>query len=167
MAPGNAERYLEIALGDLRRCIEYDLVLDRQAPETRSPVLDAVRNQFIPNIAGYEVLAFLLNGSDRYKPNQWRRTSVRQLWRFWQSEPNLHPLLTAEFFSLARLIGQKPPSARRLTRDDRIQGLQMLRMPLDRVLLREIYRKILDDEEPAPSRYGRRNYGRPTRTPSS
>ena len=94
--------YLEIAKGDLRRCVGYDLRL-----HSEDPLLPAIRDQFIPNIAGYEVLAFLLGNQDKYVQNEWPHKAQRQVMVFWENERFPHPLLAAELAGYAWLTEER------------------------------------------------------------
>lgn len=137
---GDAEHYLELAKGDLRRCIEYDI-----AHPINNPLMDVVRAQFIPNIAGYEVLAYLMSEEGAYRPNIWPKQAGRKLLAFWASETQAHPLLAVELFGYGLLTDSKPPRGRRLEKSTVRRNILQLRLPLDRELYRTIYRDLLRD----------------------
>jgi hypothetical protein len=134
-------RYLDIARGDLRRCIEMDLKFNDM-----SDLMVSVRNQFIPNIAGYEVLKYLVD-PDNYAENEWQRKALRLLHGYWEEERNPHGLLAAELSGYYHITGRSPPPGRKISKRDNRQAGENLRLPLDRVLFRAIHKRVLDDYE--------------------
>jgi hypothetical protein len=138
---GDAQHYLALAEGDLKRCIEFDA-----HNEISDPLIDLVRAQFIPNIAGYEVLSFLLSTDERkYVPRVWRSDAKKRLLAFWQTETQAHPLLTAELFGYGLLLDVAPPPGRTLDRRALRRSMTKLRLPLDRELFRAIDHQLLKD----------------------
>lgn len=138
-------RYLAVARGDLKR----GLALDAALPEA-APILDDVRMQLIPNIAGYEVLAHLLNIDTPPELQTWSRRDLRRLSAL-QGSDN-HPLLRAELEAFALLTDQKPrPEPSYAARSSHLDQMRSLILPLDRALYRRIYRDILLPSSQAPS----------------
>lgn len=137
---GDANHYLELAQGDLRRCIEFDL----ETP-IDNPLMDVVRAQFIPNIAGYEVLSYLMSEEREYRPANWHGQAKKKLLAFWENESHAHPLLAAELYGYGLLTDTKPPRSRKLDRIMVRRNISRLRLPLDRELYRVIYRDLLRD----------------------
>jgi hypothetical protein len=136
----DAFHYLELAQGDLRRCIEFDI---KRLIE--DPLMDIVRSQFIPNIAAYEVLSFLMSEQGEYRTRDWPRQAKRMLKKYWENEKMAHPLLAAELFGYGLLTDTKPPSGRKLDKATFVRSISSLRLRLDRDLYRKIYKELLRD----------------------
>jgi hypothetical protein len=121
--------YLDIARGDLNRCVK----LDEYEEESADPVLRLVRDQYIPNLAAYEVLAFILYPDNRpFHLQHWPRPIKRQIKDFWRRSPNIHPLLEAEYIGYFVLTEDK--ESIRDIRQKKRQDREQIRLPLDRIL---------------------------------
>jgi hypothetical protein len=137
-------RYLALAQGDLKRCIELD---DETTAET--PVIRAVRAQFVPNLAAYDVMAHVLNPDEPPPLQTWPRKEVRRIWDFWGEDKHIHPLLRAELTGFAQLRDASPPQGAAVRPKSHLDDHRVLTLPLDRALYRAIYRDL---PIPRPSR---------------
>ncbi|HTU12423.1 MAG TPA: hypothetical protein VMG08_16145 [Allosphingosinicella sp.] len=124
--------YLDQARKDLRYCALEDAGLEDD------PVLALVRTQYLPNVAAYEVLAYLLDATERSE--QWPTRALSRLARYEKQYPKPHPLLRAELAAHKHLGGQ----SRTLGHKDFVDGLDRLHLPLDKTLYREIFARIFD-----------------------
>ena len=130
-------RYLNIARGDLKLCLEIENLI-----ENDSVLLDQIQAQFIPNIACYEVLEIVLGQRDEYNPFEWSTKSLNRIWDFWRNQP-VHALLAAELTAFAGLANRTVPQERTISIRDIWNGISDLEFPLDRALAMAIHRKFL------------------------
>lgn len=136
----DAVHYLELARDDLKHCLEFD-----SKTPVDDPLMDVVRSQFIPNVAGYEVLSYLMSADRAYKMEPWSTAVRKKVMAFWEREQRAHPLLSAELYSFALLADMTPPAGKRVTKAGFQENLSKLRLPLDRHLYRDIFRQLLND----------------------
>jgi hypothetical protein len=131
-------RHLLLARGDLKRCLKLDdeLALEGDA------ILSRVRAQFIPNIAAYEVLAYVLHADGPNDPRAWPRKDVRRVWDFWSSHHHIHPLLRVELEGYAALLEEAPPQGVRIGEESPLHVQRALDLPLDRALYSTIRREL-------------------------
>jgi hypothetical protein len=128
--------HLRIARGDLARCVKHD----QYGEDVQDPVLSVVRDQFIPNLAAYEVLAYILTeDKSTFAIQQWTRQTKRQIKDFWRRSQNIHPLLEAEYIGYF-ILTDDTPSIAEIRRKKR-QDPKHIRLPLDR----ELYRTIIEE----------------------
>jgi hypothetical protein len=141
--PGVADedvgRYMELARGDLRLCAHRDK-FEFDHP-ILSEMLNLVRAQFVPNVAGYEVLAYILDKDDQYRPQQWPKAIQSKLRAFSTTKTKQHPLLRAELTGFELLQDSR---ARALGPDEYVDGMDKLRLALDKTLYRELFRRIFE-----------------------
>jgi hypothetical protein len=135
----DAKRYLRIAYKDLRSCVDLDL----KSP-INDPLMNDVRDQFIPNIAGYEVISYLLSDEGSYAMAPWPRAARKKLMSFWAKENQSHPLLAAELYSFGLLSNLVVPAGRKPNREDYRANIDRLRLPLDRALYKEICEQLIN-----------------------
>jgi hypothetical protein len=133
-----ALRYLTVAKGDLRLCVNFEKSLDSDAS-----LLAVIRSQFIPNVAACEVLSCLFSDREVYKVDDWSRSLIRPIEAFAREIRNPHALLQAELSAFFRITERQqsfsgPDRRKRLFRE-----ATTLKMPLDRALLKAIHQEIL------------------------
>lgn len=133
------DRYMELARGDLKLCATRDKF------EFDDPLLDdllkLVRAQFVPNIAAYEVLAFVLDQENSYRTLQWPKNAMSRLRAFSDPQARPHALLRAELFGFNFI---RDSGARRLGAPEFVDGMHKLRLALDKTLYRAIFSAIFD-----------------------
>lgn len=128
----DALRFLSVAKGDLKRCIQGFL------PRSWDDVIvPAIRGQVLPNVAAAEVLAHLLTPS-LDTVDESAKSQIRAIETHAATLEAPHPLLTAEleaFFLLVHGSNQHkaPKRPKQLWRN-----ILDMRLPLDRVLLKAI-----------------------------
>jgi hypothetical protein len=133
-----ALRYLTVAKGDLRLCVDFERKLD-----SNDPLLTVVRSQFIPNVAACEVLSCLFTNRKDYKVDDWSRSLIRPIEAFARETKNPHALLQAELAAFLQITERQqsflgPDRRKRFFRE-----ATTLKMPLDRALLKAIHQEIL------------------------
>lgn len=141
---------LTIARGDLRLCAIFDDGKKRLEEES---LIWAVRDQYAPNVAGYETLVLLIEGKKSYTPDQWPRRALEQLAAFQKRERNPHSLLAAELKTFSLIFPEKTRLQDVRAAPDFGKRHTKMRLPLDQVLLDRIYTKIL---HPPPDKTGHR-----------
>uniref|UniRef100_A0A183CN39 Toxin n=1 Tax=Globodera pallida TaxID=36090 RepID=A0A183CN39_GLOPA len=138
MLKPDAHYYLQMAYDDLRLCIDRDL----KSP-INDPLMDVVRDQFIPNIAGYEVISYLLSEEGGYQMRPWPVAARKKVLAFWKREQHSHPLLAAELYSFGLLQNLSVPPGRKPNKEDLRDNIGKLRLPLDQALYREICEQLI------------------------
>lgn len=133
----DAREFLDLARGDLQRCIDFD-----EENKFSGAIAEAVRAQYVPNIAGYETLAFLMSGENEYQTYQWKRSAKAAVKLFWKDEKNAHALLAAELAAYGLLTDTAHPKGRKYNSNTVKENLSQLRLPLDRELYKEIHRQL-------------------------
>ena len=133
----DSERYLEIARGDLRLCAFGD----RDLPTTK--LLQDVRDQYVPNITGYEVLAYVIDSGESYHPEQWPKVALSRLRQF-VKENQHHALLRAELLAFSMIRGEVNPVSRQPDAKEFYDGFDTLRLALDKTLYRRIFADIFE-----------------------
>jgi hypothetical protein len=132
-----AYRYLETAKGDLRLCIALEKELI-----TEDPLLDLIRDQFLPNVAAAQVLGFLIRGRNDFGVDADAMLLAGRIERFASRLNAPHALLSVELAAFFRLSGRRHSlpevDRRRLSRE-----AATLRLPLDRALFKAILKRIL------------------------
>lgn len=142
------QRHLEYARADLWRCVKVDTYDDED-----DPILQVTRAQYIPNIAGYEVLAYILSEEKNSGLQPWPRVTKRRIKTVWGQSSDIHPLLEAELIGYFILSGD-PVANSRVVKRDISRNQRQLRLPLDRELYRALYREL--PRPGAQKRSGRR-----------
>jgi hypothetical protein len=132
-------RYLELAYGDLKLCAHRDKYVF--ADDVLRDLHVSVQSQYLPNIAGYEVLAFILEKGRSYLRRPWPKVALSKLRTFSANQGRQHPLLRAELSGFAYLQDSK---SKKLVASDFVEGHDKLRLALDRKLYREIFSKVFD-----------------------
>jgi hypothetical protein len=130
----DATYFLRLARADLRRCVREEWSLARTGW-----MIEAVRSQFMHNLASAEVLTFLFSQPEEYELPDWLRPFVRRIVELRQ-ERDLHPVLAAELDAFIAMAGPLARPAAGKARGAPPPAAVSVSSPLDAELLRRIHR---------------------------
>lgn len=128
----DAEYHLRLARADLRRCISEEWSLTRTGW-----MIEAVRAQFMHNLAAAEVLAFLFSRPGEYESPDWLRPFLGPIAELRQQR-DLHPVLAAELDAFLAMVSRIAPSVAGTARGAPPPTTISKMLPLDEELLRRI-----------------------------